>query len=69
MRELKRSIARHLMKLDGIEHMNKKLYMVHDKNGNTTGKRQSFFARHWREYLNLKHPLRQRVARKMKIGR
>jgi hypothetical protein len=49
--------------------MNKKLYLVYDKNGNTTGKRQSFFARHWREYLNLKHPLRQRVARKMKVGR
>ena len=69
MRELKRSIARHLMKLQGIERINKKQFRVYNGNGANTGKRQSYFARHWREYLDPSNKLHKRAVQKMKSAR
>lgn len=43
MRKLLRNIARHKMKRAGIQHPNKKL--------GGTGRGDSFFAMHWREFV------------------
>lgn len=53
MRELKRSIARHMMELHGMEQINKKKFSRPFKPGELDkGKRTSFFALHWKAYLN-----------------
>ena len=44
MRELLRSIARHNMKREGIQHMNKKRYTAKGE------KKQSIFGQYWREF-------------------
>lgn len=41
MRKLARQIARNMMRLDGIQHPNRRYPELGGK---------SFFARHWREY-------------------
>jgi len=67
MRELKRSIARYLMQLQGIEQINKKRFMEYDENGKATGKRVSYFSRHWREYIDPSNKLHKAAVRKMKL--
>ena len=44
MRKLRRSIARAKMLKAGIQHMNKKVKVLHDKD-------RSYFSLHWREYV------------------
>lgn len=68
MRELKRSIARHLMKRHGIEKINKKRFLVVNKDGSTTGKRQSYFARYWRDYVDPNNRKHKRAVREMGFG-
>lgn len=53
MRELKRGVARTLMNIHGIRQINKKKFQEEDK-----GKR-SYFAIHWRDYLNPKSDQRK----------
>ena len=50
MRELKRSIARHLMQIHGMEQINKPKYTRPGTSDNN--KKASFFALNWRDYLN-----------------
>lgn len=69
MRELKRSIARYLMQLQGIERINKKQYRVADGNGADTGKRTSYFALHWKEYLDPSNKLHKRAVQRLKTAR
>lgn len=67
MRELKRSIARHLMEMNGITQINKRNKenpMRTDKWG--TPIRTSYFALHWREYLDPKSPYRKSLENKLK---
>ena len=52
MRELKRSIARSLMKDEGVAHVNKKTIEILDKDGKGTGRKVSYFAKYWRSYVN-----------------
>lgn len=69
MRELKRSIARHLMKLQGVERINKKQFLLRDNDGHATGKRTSYFALHWREYLDPTNTFHKRAVAKLKTAR
>ena len=59
MRELKRSIARNLMKMHGVEQINKKKFLV-------PGSRvkRSYFSLHWRDYLNPKSEQRKDLRKK-----
>lgn len=60
MRELKRSIARHLMEMHGIDQINKKKHWKPTNTGKNKsqyqhqndGKMVSFFSLHWKEYLD-----------------
>lgn len=53
MRELKRSIARHMMEIHGIEQINKPKYTRPGKPGTpNNNKKASFFALNWKDYLN-----------------
>ena len=73
MRELKRSIARHMMELHGVTKINKKNHWRPNKNGRTAydGNKVFFFSLHWKDYLNpdslyrksLEHDLKQEAAR------
>lgn len=45
MRKLLRSVARHNMKLAGIQHMNRKIKL------GDRDKKESYFSRHWRDYV------------------
>ena len=67
MRELKRSIARHLMEMNGIAQINKRNkenLMKTDKWG--TPIKTSYFALHWREYLDPKSPYRKSLENKLR---
>lgn len=62
MRELKRSIARNLMKMHGVEQINKKKFLVPFIN-NT--KKRSYFSLHWRDYLNPESEQRKDLRKKI----
>ena len=49
MREIKRKIARHMMELAGIEHINLKMTTV-DARGKV--EKHSYFAKHWKAYMD-----------------
>ena len=55
MREIRRQIARHLMEMHGVEQINRKKYQEkRSKAGQAkpdSVRKVSFFALHWREYL------------------
>lgn len=55
-RQIKRSIARHLMEMHGVTQINKKQYTRpakgRDLRQRNKGKKVSFFALHWRDYLD-----------------
>lgn len=61
MRELKRSIARHLMQLHGVTRINKPQFTETRKDGIAV--KRSYFSRHWREYLDPESKINQRVKR------
>lgn len=63
MRELKRSIARYLMQLDGIEKINKRRFTIDDPKHPNNDKKVSFFSLHWKEYMNMA-PKRMKSKRK-----
>ena len=59
MRSMKRRLARHMMELNGIEQINKKKFEPRStKEGHDVeampgpGKKASYFANHWRDYLD-----------------
>ena len=52
MRELKRSIARSLMRQEGVAHMNRKTIELKNKEGKGTGVKVSYFSKYWRSYVN-----------------
>jgi hypothetical protein len=60
MRELKRSIARNLMKMHGVEQINKKKFLVPG-----SGVKRSYFSLHWRDYLNPKSKQRKDLRKKI----
>lgn len=60
MRELKRSIARNLMKIHGIEQINKKKFLVP---GSKT--KRSYFSLHWKDYLNPESDQRKDLRKKL----
>lgn len=64
MRELKRSIARNLMKMHGIEQINKKKFLV---SGAKT--KRSYFSLHWRDYLNPESEQRKDLRKKLERRR
>lgn len=66
MRELKRSIARHLMQLHGVTQINKRQFTETDAKG--VPHKRSYFSRHWREYLDPESKLNNRVRRMAKIA-
>lgn len=51
MRKLKRAIARGRMRAEGIQHMNRKYRGFNPLTG-TPVTHPSYFATHWREYIN-----------------
>lgn len=64
MRELKRSIARHLMDVAGVRQKNKR----NKENPLKTDKwgapiKTSYFALHWQEYLDPQSPYRKALER------
>lgn len=59
MRELKRSIARNLMKMHGIEQINKKKFLIPGSK-----KKRSYFSLHWRDYLNPESEQRKDLRKK-----
>lgn len=60
MRELKRSIARHLMEMHEVTNINKKKFNRPSKDPEKNDTRKvSFFALHWREYLDPKSKYRK----------
>lgn len=66
MRKLKRSIARNMMQLAGIERINKKNRAVFDKNGKDTGKRVSYFSLHWRDFVEPSKTLSRKINKASK---
>ena len=67
MRELKRSIARHLMEMNGIAQINKRNKenpMRRDRYGRTP--KASYFSLHWREYLDPASPYRKSLENKLR---
>lgn len=68
MRELKRSIARHMMELHGVEQINKQKYTRPVKEGEIDrGKKTSYFALHWKNYLNPASPERKDLHKKLRV--
>lgn len=73
MRELKRSIARHLMEMHGVTQINKKNHWRPNKKGQSafeqqnSGKKVSFFALHWKDYLNPDSLYRKDLEWKLKL--
>ena len=64
MREIKRNIARHMMQVAGVKQMNKRNKenpLKTDKWG--TPIKTSYFALHWKEYLNPNSPYRKALER------
>ena len=67
MRDIKRRIARHLMEMHGVEQINKKKYIQRAKDGHADGvRKKSFFALHWREYLDPASDYRKDLEKKLK---
>lgn len=77
MREIKRQIARHLMEMHGVEQINKKKYQDKRSKNPDSARKVSFFALHWKEYLDpesgyrkdLERQLKRQVARQSLAGR
>ena len=61
MRELKRSIARNLMKMHGVDQINKKKFLIPGSNT-----KRSYFSLHWRDYLNSESEQRKDLRKKIK---
>lgn len=59
MRELERSVARTLMNIHGIKQINKKKFQEEDRG------KKSYFALHWRDYLNPKSDQRKDLRRRL----
>lgn len=51
MRKLLRQIARAKMQKQGIQHMNKPVFVLNKTTG-LMEKHKSYFAEHWRDYAN-----------------
>ena len=74
MRDIKRSIARHLMEMHGVEKINKKNRWKPSKAGNekstfqqqNDGKMVSFFSLHWKEYLDPESKYRKDLEHQLK---
>lgn len=74
MRELKRSIARHLMEMHGMTQINKKQHWKPTSTGgrksqfqqHNDGRMVSFFSLHWKEYLNPESKLRKSLESGLK---
>lgn len=77
MRDIKRSIARHLMEMHGVEKINKKNRWKPVKAGKAgnekstfqqqnDGKMVSFFSLHWKEYLDPESKYRKDLERQLK---
>ena len=62
MRELRRSIARNLMEMHGIEQINKKKFSVPFVRNS---KKRSYFSLHWRDYLNPESDQRKDLRKKL----
>lgn len=60
MRELKRSIARNLMKMHGVEQINKKKFLLPGSK-----KKRSYFSLHWKDYLNPESEQRKDLRKKI----
>ena len=69
-RQIKRSIARHLMEMHGITQINKKQFTRPAKRRGlfqkNYGKKVSFFALHWRDYLNPASAYRKSLEAQLK---
>ena len=63
MRELKRSIARNMMKALGVEQINKKKCL------NKSNQNVSYFSLHWREYFDPASKISKYVKRVAKSGK
>ena len=63
MRSLKRSIARHLVEMHGVQQINKKRI---NKSVKGKSKKVSFFSLHWREYLDPTSKYRKSLANQLK---
>jgi hypothetical protein len=59
MRELKRSVARNLMKMHGIEQINKKKFLIPGSKA-----KRSYFSMYWRDYLNPESEQRKDLRKK-----
>ena len=72
MRDIKRSIARHLMEMHGIDQINKKKHWKPTNKGGSKfqqqndGKMVSFFSLHWKEYLDPESKLRKSLEAGLK---
>ena len=74
MRELKRSIARHLMEMHGMTQINKKKHWKPTSTGGrrstfqqqNDGRMVSFFSLHWKEYLDPESKLRKNLEAGLK---
>lgn len=74
MRELKRSIARHLMQMHGMTQINKKKHWKPTSTGGrrstfqqqNDGKMVSFFSLHWKEYIDPKSNFRRSLETRLK---
>ena len=69
-RQIKRSIARYLMEMHGITQINKKQFTQPAKQLNprqrNDGKKVSFFALHWRDYLDPTSAYRKNLEAQLK---
>ena len=69
-RQIKRSIARHLMEIHGVTRINKKQFTRPAKGRGrlqrNDGKKVSFFALHWRDYLNPASTYRKSLEAQLK---
>lgn len=75
MRSLRRSIARHLMEMHGVDQINKKKHWKSNRTGRrkslyqkqNDGKMVSFFSLHWKEYLDPESNYRKDLERQLKL--
>ena len=74
IRSLKRSIARNLMELHGVDQINKKKHWKPNRTGGrkslyqqqNDGRKVSFFSLHWKEYLDPESKLRKNLEAGLK---
>lgn len=70
IRSLKRSVARHLMEMHGITQINKKQFSRPAKRRGllqkNDGKKVSFFALHWQDYLDPTSAYRKNLKAQLK---